>query len=113
MNLRILVHYDRILNVGKLGWSRYTVLASLLLLLLALVASHYLAALLLLPFAYGVLIRNWRAHIWLCFVLLFYFLVGINRLAHQPGWLDVMVVTLTAILFVAAMLYCRWSKQPA
>ena len=99
------------LRTGRLGWARYTVLASLLLLLLALaLGKSYLAVLLLLPFAYGVAVQNWRSHIWLCFVLLFYFLVGINRLAHQVSALGIAVVILTVVLFIAAMLYCRWSK---
>lgn len=100
------------LLIVKLDGARYAVLASLLsLLLVSALGGHYLAALLLLPFAYGVWIRNWRSHIWLCFVLLFYFLVGINRLASHMNGLDMAAVILTVVLFVAAMLYCRWSKQ--
>ena len=111
MNLRILIHYDQIRNTGKSGWARYAVLASFFMLLLALAGINYLAALLLLPFAYGVLTRSWRTHIWLCFVLLFYFLFMVNNLAASPNWLDYSAVVLIVILFIAAMLYCRWVKQ--
>jgi uncharacterized membrane protein len=112
MNLRILVHYDRILNAGKSGWARYMVLASFFLLLpVLLLAKNYLAALLLLPFAYGVLTRNWRTHIWLCFLLLFYFLYVVNKLAAAPHWLDYAAGFLIVMLFVAAMFYCRWVKE--
>lgn len=111
MNLRILIHHDRMLNVGKAGWARYTVLASFFLLLLALLAINHLAALLLLPFAYGVLARSWRTHIWLCFVLLFYFLFMINKLAASPDWLGYVASLLIVTLFTAAMFYCRWVKK--
>jgi len=111
LSLRILIHYDQIQNTGKLGWARYAVLASFFLLLVALAVTNYVAALLLLPFVYGVLTRNWRVHIWLCFFLLFYFLFIVNKLAAAPDWLGYSEGVLIITLFVAAMLYCRWSKQ--
>lgn len=112
MNLRILLHYDQIRNAGKVGWARYVVLSSLLLLLLALLlAANYWQTMLLLPFAVGVLRRDWRMHIWLCFTLLFYFLLNVNQLAAAPGVLVYAQGFLIATLFMAAMLYCRWSKQ--
>jgi hypothetical protein len=112
LNLRILLHYDQIRNAGKVGWARYVVLLSLsFLLLVFLMAMHYWQALLLLPFAVGVLQRDWRTHIWLCFILLFYFLLNIDQLAAAPDALAYAEGFLIATLFTAAMLYCRWSKQ--
>ena len=110
MNLRILIHHDQILNTGKLGWARYTVLSSLLLLLVVLAVTNYWEALLLLPFAIGVLKRDWRTHIWLCFVLLFYFLLNVNQLAAAPGMPGYIQGFLIVTLFTASMLFCRWAK---
>lgn len=95
----------------KVELARRTVLAGFVLLLLLLLVTRTLAALPLFLFAWGIWRRDWRTHIWLCFVLLFYFLVVINQLAQQPfawiGWAEcVLVVT----LFTSAMLYCRWVK---
>jgi len=114
LNLRTLIHNDQLRNTGKTGWARYAVLSSFFLLLAALALANsvtgYLAALLLLPFAIGVLKRDWRSHIWLCFVLLFYFMFNVNQLAAAPGVLAYVQGFLIVTLFTAAMFYCRWSK---
>lgn len=95
----------------KLLFSRYSVLASFVLLLLVLVASRSWSVLPLLVFAWGLWRQDWRTHIWLCFVLLFYFLVVINQLAQTPtGGMSWLECALIVILFTSAMLYCRWVK---
>lgn len=95
----------------RTDYSRLAVLASYTLLALELVVSNPLSVLPLLLFAWGVVTAHWRSHIWLCFALLFYFMANINNLAESPTWLDYAETALIAILFVAAMLYCRWSKS--
>jgi len=95
----------------KTLFARYTVLASFALLWLVLVASLSWSALPLLIFAWGIWREDWRTHIWLCFVLLFYFLVVINQLAQTPAaWASWLECGLIVILFTGAMLYCRWVK---
>ena len=59
MNLRILIHYDRIRNAGKSGWARYMVLSSFFLLLLALVFINSLV--LLIGFELNVSIKTLKA----------------------------------------------------
>lgn len=91
--------------------ARYGVVASFVLLLLLLLASRSWSALPLLIFAWGIWHQDWRIHIWLCFVLLFYFLIVINQLAQAPGaWTSWIECGLIVILFTSAMLYCRWVK---
>jgi uncharacterized membrane protein len=93
-------------------FARYAVLASFGLLLLILAASLSWSALPLLIFAWGIWRQDWRTHIWLCFVLLFYFLVVINQLAQNPAaWSSWLECGLIVILFTGAMLYCRWVKR--
>jgi uncharacterized membrane protein len=95
----------------KVELARRTVLTGFVGLLLLLLATRPLAALPLLLFARGVWCRDWRTHIWLCFVLLFYFLVVINQLAQSPAaWLGWVECALVVALFTSAMLYCRWVK---
>lgn len=92
--------------------ARSVVIASYVLLLLALLFGQPLSVVPLLLFAWGIATAHWRSHIWLCFVLLFYFLASINSLAEQPSWLGYTETTLVTVLFTAAMFYCRWSKSP-
>jgi uncharacterized membrane protein len=95
---------------GKILWSHYLVMACYGLLLLALAMSSWLSAVFLLPFAWGVWKQNWHAHVWLCFVLLFYFLMNVNTLAARASALVWAETALIVLLFTSAMLYCRWSK---
>lgn len=50
-----------------------------------------------------------RAHLWLCFLILFYFIQGVLA-AFRPDDLviGVIQVVLTLDLFIAATFYCRW-----
>lgn len=50
-----------------------------------------------------------RAHLWLCFLILFYFIQGVLA-AFRPDELvtGVIQVMLTLDIFIAATFYCRW-----
>ena len=53
-----------------------------------------------------------RTYIWLCFVILLYFLTLVLRLFYDPAdpvaWVGMVCVV---TLFTAAMLYARWRSQ--
>ncbi|MFZ5601777.1 MAG: DUF2069 domain-containing protein [Pseudomonadota bacterium] len=64
----------------------------------------------LLAFLPGLLKRNPRVHIWLCFFVLLYFCEGVIsafRLPHIVGVLGLLEALLTTGLFVTAMLAAR------
>lgn len=105
-------------TANKTRLSRTTVLSTYSLLLLALVLNgsgsvgSFLSTLPLLLFLPGLLRQNWRSHIWLCFVLLIYFMVNIDHLfSPQPSVWDYLQAALIPLLFTSAMMYCRWVKQ--
>jgi uncharacterized membrane protein len=53
-----------------------------------------------------------RGHVWLCFVLLVYFLEAvIAALVPPTRWLGGIDCALLVTLFSAAMLYARWRSQ--
>lgn len=66
----------------------------------------------LLVFLPGLLRGAWRTCIWLCFVLLVYFMASVIGLADASNavteWLQLMLV---CVVFVTAMLYARWRRQ--
>ena len=66
----------------------------------------------LLIFVPGLIRDNVRTYIWLCFVILLYFLTLVLRLFNDPedpvAWVGMSCVV---ILFTAAMLYARWRSQ--
>ena len=94
-------------------------MAAWFLLLLELVINNYphmiqicFKTLPLLIFTMGIIKQSWRSHIWLCFLLLWYFLANINNLFLQKNLvLDSIELALIVILFVSAMFYCRWAKD--
>ncbi len=73
----------------------------------------WLAVLLpLLIFLPGMLKDNLRSFIWLCFVLLLYFMRLVVRLFEDPtAPLAVIGMFAVVVLFIAAMLYVRWRAQ--
>lgn len=98
-------------TVRKVELTRQVVLISFVLLLLLLLLERTLLVLPLFLFVKGIWQRDWRTHIWLCFALLFYFLVVINQLAQTPtAWLAWMQCGIIVILFSGALFYCRWAK---
>ena len=66
----------------------------------------------LLIFLPGPLRDNLRTYIWLCFVVLLYFLTLVLRLFNDPAdpvaWVGMSCVF---ILFTAGMLYARWRSM--
>jgi uncharacterized membrane protein len=91
--------------------ARNVVLVTYTLLLLELAWSNYLSAIPLLLFIIGIVKQSWRSHIWLCFLLLWYFLGNIDNLFRQEDViLNSIELVLIVTLFIASMLYCRWSK---
>ena len=66
----------------------------------------------LMVFLPGLLRATWKTYLWLCFVLLIYFMLTVNRLFEAP--LDAMAwcqLVLICVLFVAAMFYARWRQR--
>ena len=63
----------------------------------------------LLIFLPGMLKDSLRSYVWLCFIALGYFVLGVERVFAQPhetvAWVGLSSVTL---LFTAAMCYVRW-----
>lgn len=56
--------------------------------------------------------KNVRSFIWLCFILLGYFLTAVqNCFISQYGWLPFVEVAVIVNLFISAMLFARWQKQ--
>jgi uncharacterized membrane protein len=67
----------------------------------------------LLVFLPGLLRGAWKTYLWLCFVLLVYFMVTVGELfdtrtADAGEWLE---LALNVILFNAAMFYARWRQR--
>lgn len=73
----------------------------------------WLAVLLpLIIFIPGMLQDNLRSYIWLCFVLLLYFMRLVVALFAEPGSpMAVIGMVAVVILFVSAMMYVRWRAQ--
>lgn len=66
----------------------------------------------LLAFVPGAIKGLPRHMVWLCFVLLLYFIVAVPHLFVPATLLfGIAEVTLISLLFVAAMLFVRWSRQ--
>ncbi|CAA0097181.1 Uncharacterised protein [BD1-7 clade bacterium] len=56
--------------------------------------------------------RNIRAHIWLCFIVLGYFLPAVlHAFIPQYGWLPYVEVANLIYLFIVAMLFARWEQK--
>lgn len=66
----------------------------------------------LLVFLPGLLRGAWKTFIWLCFVLLVYFMVSVMALADAANaaieWLQ---LALVCVVFTAGMLYARWRRR--
>lgn len=68
----------------------------------------------LLIFVPGMLAKHYRTYSWLCFVVLFYFIVGVTNvmspLADVYGWVTLLA---SVVLFNAAMMTSRWLQHVA
>ncbi|UTW13337.1 DUF2069 domain-containing protein [Marinobacterium rhizophilum] len=66
----------------------------------------------LLAFAPSVLLGKPRAHAWLCFVLLLFFIEAVLAATHPATFgLGLSYAILVSVLFSAAMYYARWKSQ--
>jgi uncharacterized membrane protein len=61
--------------------------------------------------AWGIYRKTWRSYIWLCFILMFYFLLAINDLATGPGLIHWVHLVFISLLFFSGMMYCRWAAK--
>ena len=52
-----------------------------------------------------------RAHIWLCFIILFYFTQAVvETFLSSAAITDIFITSLTVILFLASMFYIKWER---
>lgn len=66
----------------------------------------------LLVFLPGLVRGGWKSYLWLCFVVLVYFMVTVSELFGPKREIaDVFELVLIVVLFVAAMMYARWRKR--
>jgi uncharacterized membrane protein len=65
----------------------------------------------LLIFIPGFMKNHYRSYSWLCFVILPYFIWIIPMALYRKSWSDFLVVSLTVIIFIAAMMSSRWLQQ--
>lgn len=60
----------------------------------------------------GIKANSPRSYIWLCFLLLLYFIKGFDGIiSPSRTWIDYVVVSGSVLLFVSAMLTSRWLSQ--
>ncbi len=67
--------------------------------------------LLMLSFLPAIIKQQVRAHAWMTFVLLGFFLVAVDRVFACTSWLAVLEVLVITVLFIAAMMYIRWRSK--
>ncbi|MDN3640456.1 DUF2069 domain-containing protein [Simiduia curdlanivorans] len=110
-------------NKARWGWA-LALGATAILLLSALVEylvepSARLSLLLLqsiplLLFVPGMWVKHYRTFSWLCFVVLFYFIVAVTQvmspMANGYGWVNLIA---SVVLFNAAMMTSRWLQYIA
>jgi uncharacterized membrane protein len=66
----------------------------------------------LLLVAPGVLLGSAQGHIWACFMVNLYFVMGILALIDPSQvWFGVLVTLLSVVLFMSGMFYSRWRYQ--
>lgn len=66
----------------------------------------------LLVFLPGLVRGTWKTYLWLCFVLLIYFMVVVSNLfGPRAGPSDWLQLVLICVLFNTAMFYSRWRQR--
>lgn len=61
----------------------------------------------------GVVLGKARSYLWLCFILLMYFLALVLKLFSVTGaWYDYAGLTLVVTLFITSMMAARWQTAP-
>ncbi|WP_075185821.1 DUF2069 domain-containing protein [Teredinibacter haidensis] len=72
-------------------------------------SAQSLPLLVLLP---GLWQKYYRSYSWLCFVILMYFVKGIDGVfMSTANWSDALFVALTVTTFISAMLAARWLQR--
>lgn len=72
-------------------------------------AVQLLPLLLVLP---GMKANRPRSYIWLCFLLLLYFIRGFDGvISPARSWIDYVVLSVSVLLFISATLTSRWLQQ--
>tara|TARA_R110001592_G_scaffold24536_3_gene94443 strand:- start:13324 stop:13701 length:378 start_codon:yes stop_codon:yes gene_type:complete len=52
-----------------------------------------------------------RSHIWLCFIILFYFTQSVvESFLSSAAFTDIFITSLTVIIFLASMFYIKWER---
>ncbi len=60
----------------------------------------------------GMLKHRPRSYSWLCFILLPYFVKGVDGVAMpHRAWIDYLMVAVSVLLFITAMLTSRWLRM--
>lgn len=60
----------------------------------------------------GVISNHYRTYSWLCFILLFYFIKGVEGALNSTASIsDVIFVFLTVIMFTTSMMASRWCQR--
>lgn len=63
----------------------------------------------LLIFIPGLIQQRFRTYSWICFVILLYFTWSVvNVMSPFINWTDIVVVTLSVVIFITAMMASRW-----
>lgn len=66
----------------------------------------------LLIFLPGLLKDNPRTHIGLCFVVLLYFIKGVEGVFHPArSWFDIALIVFSVSIFISSMLTSRWLQH--
>jgi uncharacterized membrane protein len=66
----------------------------------------------LLVFLPGLLRGTWKSYLWMCFVLMVYFMVVCSNLFDpRNGLIDWIILGLICVLFTTAMMYARWRQR--
>lgn len=77
-----------------------------------IVAVWSLQSLPLLALLPGIYKKNYRSYSWLCFILLFYFIVAVERaMVSTSTWTDYIFVGLIVGLFISSMMTGRWLQR--
>lgn len=59
----------------------------------------------------GMLTKYRRSYLWLCFVILLYFVKAVDGImGQQADWGDTLFLALTVLLFISAMMTARWHQ---
>ncbi|MFT6031107.1 MAG: putative membrane protein [Oleiphilaceae bacterium] len=52
-----------------------------------------------------------RSHIWLCFIILFYFTQSVvETFLSSAAYTDIFITSLSVIIFLASMFYIKWER---